>query len=156
MKRLLHNDGTFPRCMTILHDLCSYHPQRYDFTPAWIQSCIYYKASVKFIFVRKKGNVDLSASPYFAMYILPHATHLLFRKQNIQGDLSMTNNKTFHKQQPLTFRIIDSPMGIGKSASLMDLIRFHNKGFDPEPLRQVCGNLPERNGKPGHSGRQTL
>ena len=68
----------------------------------------------------------------------------------------MTNNKTFHKQQPLTFRIIDSPMGIGKSASLIDLIRFHNSGFDPEPRRQVCGNLPERNGKPGHSGRQTL
>ena len=49
----------------------------------------------------------------------------------------MTDSKTFHKQQPLTFRIIDSPMGIGKSASLMDLIRFHNKGFDPEPRRFI-------------------
>lgn len=49
----------------------------------------------------------------------------------------MTTNKTLHKQQPLTFRIIDSPMGIGKSASLMDLIRFHSKGFDPEPRRFI-------------------
>ena len=49
----------------------------------------------------------------------------------------MTTKNTFHKQQPLTFRIIDSPMGIGKSASLMDLIRFHNKGFDPEPRRFI-------------------
>ena len=43
-----------------------------------------------------KGNVDLSASPYFALYVLQHAINLLFRKQNIQGDFSMTNNKTFH------------------------------------------------------------
>ena len=49
----------------------------------------------------------------------------------------MTTKNIFHKQQPLTFRIIDSPMGIGKSASLMDLIRFHNKGFDPEPRRFI-------------------
>lgn len=49
----------------------------------------------------------------------------------------MFNNTKYNKQQSLTFRIIDSPMGIGKSASLMDLVRFHNRGFDPEPRRFI-------------------
>ena len=47
-----------------------------------------------------------------------------------------TNTK-MNKQQPLTFRVIDSPMGVGKSANLMDLVRFHNRGFDPEPRRFI-------------------
>jgi len=37
----------------------------------------------------------------------------------------------------MKFRIIDSPMGIGKSATIIDVIRFHNIGFDPEPRRFI-------------------
>ena len=49
----------------------------------------------------------------------------------------MVHNTATHKQQPLKFRVIDSPMGIGKSDSLKDLVRFHNRGSDPEPLRFI-------------------
>ncbi len=49
----------------------------------------------------------------------------------------MIYNKHNYKQQPLKFNIIDSPMGIGKSAALIDLIRFHNRGEDTEPTRYI-------------------
>lgn len=49
----------------------------------------------------------------------------------------MIYNKHNYKQQPLKFNIIDSPMGIGKSAALIDLIRFHNRGEDTEPTRFI-------------------
>ena len=63
----------------------------------------------------------------------------------------MTDSRTFHKQKPLTFRIIDSPMGIGKSATLIDLVRFHNRGFDPEPRRFIVfvPTIRERDGRYG-------
>lgn len=48
------------------------------------------------------------------------------------------NNSNFNaKQPPLKFHIIDCPMGTGKSAAIIDLIRFHNRGFDPEPRRFI-------------------
>ena len=34
------------------------------------------------------------------------------------------NTKHYDKSQKLTFRIVDSPMGIGKSSSLLDYLRF--------------------------------
>ena len=49
----------------------------------------------------------------------------------------MFYRKTNSKQPPLRFNIIDSPMGIGKSATLIDLIRFHNRGEDREPTRFI-------------------
>jgi len=49
----------------------------------------------------------------------------------------MYASKNNRKQPPLKFHIIDSPMGIGKSATIMDMIRFHNRGFDPEPRRFI-------------------
>ena len=49
----------------------------------------------------------------------------------------MYASKNNRKQPPPKFHIIDSPMGIGKSATIMDMIRFHNRGFDPEPRRFI-------------------
>ena len=49
----------------------------------------------------------------------------------------MFYRKPNSKQPPLRFNIIDSPMGIGKSATLIDLIRFHNMGEDREPTRFI-------------------
>ena len=45
--------------------------------------------------------------------------------------------KSANQQTPMKFHIIDSPMGIGKSATIIDVIRFHNEGFDPEPRRFI-------------------
>ena len=49
----------------------------------------------------------------------------------------MHYSKPIHKQQSLKFNIVDSPMGIGKSETLIDRIRFHNSWDDKEPTRFI-------------------
>ena len=46
----------------------------------------------------------------------------------LTGGIFIFNSNTTGKLKPLTFNIIDSPMGIGKSLSLMEFIRFHPRG----------------------------
>ena len=83
MKRLLQNDESFPHCLTILHDfvliICS---ENVLLLHEFILAFITRQAYNSFLY-GKKGNVDLSASPYLAIYVLQHATHLLFRNQTV-------------------------------------------------------------------------
>ncbi len=46
----------------------------------------------------------------------------------LTGGIFIFNNHATGKLKPLKFNIIDSPMGIGKSLSLMEFIRFHPRG----------------------------
>ena len=55
----------------------------------------------------------------------------------LTGGITIFNSNATGKLKPLKFNIIDSPMGIGKSSTLIDLIRFHNRGEDKEPLRFI-------------------
>ena len=54
----------------------------------------------------------------------------------LTGGIFIFNSNTTGKLKPLKFNVIDSPMGIGKSVSLIDFIRFHR-------------NLSRGNRKPG-------
>ena len=70
MKRLLQNDESFPHCLTILHDfvliICS---ENVLLLHEFILAFITRQAYNSFLY-GKKGNVDLSASPYLALYVL--------------------------------------------------------------------------------------
>ena len=54
-------------------------------------------------------------------------------------------------QKKLTFRIVDSPMGIGKSSSLMTQVRF-NVAYGDDDQKHGLGNgmTLYRNGRPGN------
>ena len=43
----------------------------------------------------------------------------------LTGGIFIFSSNATGKVKPLKFNIIDSPMGIGKSVSLIDFIRFH-------------------------------
>lgn len=47
------------------------------------------------------------------------------------------NSNTTHKETPLTFRIVDAPMGIGKSETLIRMIRRHWGGEGSENRRFI-------------------